>query len=155
MLKRTVTIFVLLLVLVIFAACATPAELLAEIKAQQTAVAEQWAEALKNRDGQAQYALLTEEQQKNFYDELSKQNGENEVNWLIGSSDFIIENYQVDVTTKETLVTYRAKDPDGNIYIMVEKLSFKQVKDNWLINDYQTVVDYIDEQSYNKQAENQ
>ena len=154
MLKRTGTIFVLLLVLVIFAACATPAELLAEIKAQQTAVAEQWAEALKNRDGEAQYALLTEEQQKRFYEELQEQSGK-DVNWVIGSSDFIIENYQVDVTTKETLVTYRAKDLDGNIFIMVEKLSFKQVKDNWLINDYQTVVDYIDEQSYNKQAENQ
>lgn len=155
MLKRTATIFALLLVLVIFAACATPAELLAEIKAQQTVVAEQWAEALKNRDGEARYVLLTEEQQKRFYEELQEQSGKEEVNWVIGGSSPWVIDYQIEVANNEALITYNTTTSQQVNYILQEKISFKQVKDNWLINDYQTVVDYIDEQSYNEQAENQ
>jgi len=154
MLKRSILTISLLLATVMFVACSTPAELLAEIKEEQTAVAEQWAEALKNRDGEARYALLTEEQQQRFYEELQAQSGK-DVNWVIGVSSPWVVDYQIEVSNNEALITYNTTTSQQVNYILQEKISFKQVKDNWLINDYQTVVDYIDEQSYNKQAENQ
>jgi|GEM_PF-4054242 len=154
MLKRIIAVTSLLLALTIFSSCSTPAELLSDIKEQQNTVAQQWAEALKARDGEARYILLTEEQQQRFYEELQAQSGDSEVNWVIGVSSPWVVDYQVEVANNEALITYHTTTSAEVSYILQEKLSFKQVKDKWLINNYQTVVDYLDEESYNKQSEN-
>lgn len=83
-------------------------------------VAEKWAEAVKNRDGRAQYELMTPALQKRVYDEFSG------LNWVTGTSSPWVERYSVEETDAGARVTMDYASSAGDEGAYVQDLSFAE-----------------------------
>lgn len=71
------------------------------------ATVQTWAEAVKNRDGKAQYALYTKDYQKEVYDEL------NGLNWVTGTSSPWVDAWVVTEPAAGITVTFHTATSTG------------------------------------------
>lgn len=78
----------------------------------------QWAEAVKNRDGRAQYALLSSGQQKESYD------GYVSFDWVTGASSPWVDDYTVKLTSTGAVITYKWASSTGPDGVSVTTLTF-------------------------------
>ena len=81
-------------------------------------IAEQWAEAVKKRDGKAQYALMSPKCQAAVYDEYSSSH------WSTGVSSPWVESYAVSANQTGATVTYRYATSTGFAGTYKQTLSF-------------------------------
>jgi hypothetical protein len=92
-------------------------------------IAGKWAEAVKNRDGKAQYDLLSAERQSAVYDEY------NANHWTTGTSSPWVENYVVKASGNEAIITYDYATSTGSAGKYQQTLSFI-VEDGTYYIDY-------------------
>lgn len=84
------------------------------------AVATQWAQAVKNRDGKAQFALLSSRYQSQGYGKYS------ENYWVIGTSSPWVESYKIFEKQNSVTVTFRYATSTGFAGDYEQTLSFVQ-----------------------------
>jgi beta-lactamase regulating signal transducer with metallopeptidase domain len=100
-------------------------------------IAEKWAEAVKNRDGKAQYDLLSAERQAAVYDEYDANH------WTTGTSSPWVESYEVKVGGNEAIITYDYATSTGSAGKYRQTLSFI-VEDGTYYIDYFTKPENIE-----------
>lgn len=83
-------------------------------------VAEDWAKAVKDRDGKVQYALMTPELQKTVYDEFSG------LNWSTGTSSPWVEDYTVQKTDTGAEVVFNYATSTGSAGSYRQELTFRE-----------------------------
>ncbi len=83
-------------------------------------LAGRWAEAVKNRDGKAQYALMTKDLQESVYDEFSG------LNWVTGTSSPWVESYTIQATDSGAKVSFRLATSTGSAGSCSRNLSFSK-----------------------------
>lgn len=86
-------------------------------------IAEDWAKAVKSRDGKAQYDLMTPELQKSVYDEFSG------LNWATGTSSPWVENYTVQETGDGADVVFDYATSTGYAGSYRQELTFEKQDD--------------------------
>lgn len=82
-------------------------------------IANTWAEAVKNRDGKAQYVLMTKEFQKKVYEEFKG------LNWVTGTSSPWVESYTVTAQDGGARVTFAYATSTGPAGSYSQDLTFK------------------------------
>lgn len=85
-------------------------------------VAEKWAEAVKKRDGKAQYSLMSKKLQSKVYGDFSAEH------WRTGTSSPWVESYEVSVGQNIAAVSFRYASTTGFAGDYEQTLSF--VKEN-------------------------
>lgn len=113
------------------------------------AVASQWAEALKERDGKARYALLSADAKAPYYEALAAQNG-TEHPWTIGVSSPWVVDYEIVFDGTEAVITYRTETSDWEIYIYQEALKLTEEHGRTVVQGYGVTVEYLREDLYEK-----
>lgn len=93
-------------------------------------VAGKWAEAVKMRDGKAQYDLLSPECQSAVYDEY------NANHWSTGTSSPWVESYEISVDQDSATITYRYAASTGFAGAYEQTLSFVQQDGKYSIDDF-------------------
>lgn len=83
-------------------------------------VTEDWAKAVKGRDGRTQYALMTPELQKSVYDEFSG------LNWSTGTSSPWVESYTVQKTDTGAEVIFDYATSTGPAGSYRQDLTFQE-----------------------------
>lgn len=84
-------------------------------------LANTWAEAVKNRDGKAQYDLMTSALQKSVHDQLS------ELNWVTGTSSPWVEQYSTQETDTGARVILEYASSNGSAGSYQQDLTFEKV----------------------------
>ena len=112
-------------------------------------VASQWAEALKERDGKARYALLSADAKAPYYEALTEQNG-TEYPWTIGVSSPWVVDYEIALDGAEAVITYRTETSDRETYIYQEALKLTEEHGRTVIQGYGVTVEYLREDLYEK-----
>lgn len=84
-------------------------------------LADKWAEAVKNRDGKAQYELMTPALQKSVHDEFSG------LNWVTGTSSPWVERYSAQETDTGARVTLEYATSTGSAGSYRQDLAFETV----------------------------
>ena len=134
-------------------------------------VASQWAEALKERDGKARYALLSADAKARYallsadakaryallsadakapyYEALTAQNG-TEYPWTIGVSSPWVVDYEIALDGAEAVITYRTETSDRETYIYQEALKLTEEHGRTVIQGYGVTVEYLREDLYEK-----
>lgn len=113
------------------------------------AVAAQWAEALKARDGKARYALLSADAKPPYYEALAAQNG-TEHPWTIGVSSPWVVSYEIALEGAEAVITYRTETSDQETYIYQEALKLAVENGQAVVRAYGVTVEYLREDLYEK-----
>ncbi len=83
------------------------------------ALAGQWAAAVKDRDGKAQYALMTKALQEQVRDEFEG------LNWVTGTSSPWVEDYQVEALADGVRVTFELATSTGPAGSYYQDLTFE------------------------------
>ena len=112
-------------------------------------VASQWAEALKERDGEARYALLSADAKGPYYEALAAQNG-TEHPWTIGVSSPWVVDYEIVFGGTEAVITYRTETSDRETYIYQEALKLAEEHGRTVVQGYGVTVEYLREDLYEK-----
>lgn len=112
-------------------------------------VASQWAEAMKERDGEARYALLSADAKAPYYEALAAQNG-TEHPWTIGVSSPWVVDYEIALDGAEAVITYRTETSDRETYIYQEALKLTEEHGRTVIQGYGVTVEYLREDLYEK-----
>jgi hypothetical protein len=93
-------------------------------------LAETWANAVKNRDGRTQYALMTKALQQSVYDEFT------ELNWVTGTSSPWVESFMVKVKNGGASVIFRYETSTGPAGSYKHDLTFAredgELKISWI-----------------------
>jgi hypothetical protein len=100
-------------------------------------ISEEWAEALKNRDGKTRYELMAPESKADYYNSLIEINGEVEYPWVIGWSSPYVESYDIKINDTSAVITYVTKtqsEPDE--YIYREQLFFTNIDGKTFVSEY-------------------
>lgn len=84
-------------------------------------IANKWAEAVKNRDGKAQYDLMTSALQKSVHDQFSG------LNWVTGTSSPWVERYSTQETDTGVQVTLEYASSTGSAGSYQQDLTFEEV----------------------------
>ncbi len=84
-------------------------------------IANKWAEAVKNRDGKAQYDLMTSALQKSVHDQFSG------LNWVTGTSSPWVERYSTQETDTGARVTLEYASSSGSAGSYRQDLTFEEV----------------------------
>ncbi|MET0017557.1 hypothetical protein [Oscillibacter sp.] len=84
-------------------------------------IANTWAEAVKNRDGKAQYDLMTSALQKSVHDQFSG------LNWVTGTSSPWVERYSTQETDAGARVTLEYASSAGSAGSYQQDLTFEEV----------------------------
>ena len=84
-------------------------------------IANKWAEAVKSRDGKAQYDLMTTALQKSVYDQFSG------LNWVTGTSSPWVERYSTQETDTGVRVTLEYASSTGSAGSYQQDLTFEEV----------------------------
>ena len=108
---------------------ASPTDSFSELRT----LAGEWAEAVKNRDGKAQYALLSPKCQAAVYDEYSAGH------WSTGTSSPWVESYEISVDRNRknsAAVTYRYATSTGFAGDYEQTLSFAEQNGKFLIDGF-------------------
>jgi len=93
-------------------------------------MANQWGEAVQNRDGKAQYDLMSPELQKRVYE------GYQERNWVTGQSSPWVDGYTVKPGDNTAAVTYTYMTSTGFAGYYLQMLSFVTENGQSTISDY-------------------
>jgi hypothetical protein len=93
-------------------------------------LANQWGEAVQNRDGKAQYDLMSSELQKRVYV------GYQERNWVTGQSSPWVDGYTVKPGDNTAVVTYTYMTSTGFAGYYLQTLSFVTENGQSTISDY-------------------
>jgi hypothetical protein len=93
-------------------------------------MANQWGEAVQNRDGKAQYDLMSSELQKRVYV------GYQERNWVTGQSSPWVDGYTVKPGDNTAVVTYTYMTSTGFAGYYLQTLSFVTENGQSTISDY-------------------
>lgn len=102
--------------------------------------AEAWAEALKNRDGLARFALMASDSKAAYYDALKAQNGE-ENPWTIGVSSPYVVSYDVQVSDDAAaVITYRMETSEPEEYVYQEELLLQEEEGKTAVREYTVTV---------------
>ena len=112
-------------------------------------VASQLAEALKERDGKARYALLSADAKAPYYEALTAQNG-TEYPWTIGVSSPWVVDYEIALDGAEAVITYCTETSDRETYICQEALKLTEEHGRTVIQGYGVTVEYLREDLYEK-----
>ncbi len=112
-------------------------------------VASQWAEALKERDGEARYALLSADAKAPYYEALTAQNG-TEYPWTIGVSSPWVVDYEIALDGAEAVITYCTETSDRETYIYQEALKLAEEDGRTVVQGYGVTVEYLREDLYEK-----
>ena len=95
--------------------------------------AKAWAEAVKTRNGAWQYALLSPELQKEYYDSLK------EMNWITGVSSpwidkyKVTERYRIDEELYRFAVEFTYTDSTKSNFTTKEYITVRKYEDAWLV----------------------
>ena len=96
--------------------------------------AEAWAEGVKTRNGAWQYAVLSPELQKEYYDRFA------ETNWITGTSSpwiekyRVTERYRVDDELYRFEVEFTYRDSTESTFTTKEYITVRKYEDAWLIS---------------------
>lgn len=93
-------------------------------------IAGKWAEAVKNRDGKAQYDLMSPKCQSTVYDEYSSNH------WSTGTSSPWVESYEVSADQTGAAVIYRYATSTGFAGSYEQTLSFVEQNGNYSIDGF-------------------
>jgi hypothetical protein len=93
-------------------------------------LANQWGEAVQNRDGKAQYDLMSPELQKRVYE------GYQERNWVTGQSSPWVDGYTVKPGDNTAVVTYTYMTSTGFAGYYLQTLSFVTENGQLTISNY-------------------
>ena len=93
-------------------------------------IAEKWAEAVKNRDGKAQYALLSTELKKKVYVEYK------DLHWVTGVSSPWVDGFTVKPGDKTAVISYMYMTSDGFAGYYRQTLSFSKENGHLKVSDY-------------------
>lgn len=91
-----------------------------ETAIKMNTVASQWAHAIQNRDGRAQYELLNANLQTEFYDYYEA------VNWVTGVSSPWVNSYTVEISGNRAVVFYEGMTSQGFAGYTIDNLSFSE-----------------------------
>ncbi len=101
--------------------------------------AETWAQGVKTRNGALQYAVMTPELQKEWYQQLA------ESNWSTGTSSPWVEKYEViekssiDEQTVKYEVVFTYTDSTQSTFSMREYVTVKKQGASWLVSSLEKV----------------
>lgn len=90
----------------------------------------QWAEAVRNRDGKAQYDLMSSALQKKVYED------EQERHWVTGQSSPWVDSYSVKPGDHTAVVTYTYMTSEGFAGFYEQTLTFAQTNGGFVISDF-------------------
>ena len=93
-------------------------------------MANQWAEAVKNRGGKEQYDLMSPELKKKVYKDYQKRN------WITGQSSPWVDGFTVKPGDNTAMITYTYMTSDGFAGCYLQTLSFAMEKGKLTISDY-------------------
>ena len=93
-------------------------------------LANQWGEAVQNRDGKAQYDLMSPELQKRVYESYQERN------WVTGQSSPWVDGYTVKPGDNTAVVTYTYMTSTGFAGYYLQTLSFVTENGQLTISDY-------------------
>jgi bla regulator protein BlaR1 len=93
-------------------------------------MANQWGEAVQNRDGKAQYNLMSLGLQKKVYEDYQERN------WVTGRSSPRVDGYTVKPGDKTAVITYTYMTSDGFAGYYLQTLSFVTENGQLTISDY-------------------
>jgi beta-lactamase regulating signal transducer with metallopeptidase domain len=93
-------------------------------------LANQWGEAVQNRDGKAQYDLMSPELQKRVYEDYQNRN------WVTGQSSPWVDGYMVKPGDNTAVVTYTYMTSTGFAGYYLQTLSFVTENGQLTISDY-------------------
>jgi len=113
----------------------TTNEKITEQIAQQAKV---WAEALKTRDGEPRYEMMSEHAREKFRQEQIARAGEN-WNFNIGYSSPWVIDYNIEIDGNIATITYLTRTSEPANYSTQETVTFKQEGDSLFVDDYTTV----------------
>jgi len=93
-------------------------------------LANQWGKAVQNRDGKAQYDLMSPELQKRVYEDYQNRN------WVTGQSSPWVDGYTVKPGDHTAVVTYTYMTSTGFAGYYLQTLSFVMENGQSVISDY-------------------
>jgi len=93
-------------------------------------MANQWGKAVQNRDGKAQYDLMSSELQKRVYEDYQNRN------WVTGQSSPWVDGYTVKPGDNTAVVTYTYMTSTGFAGYYLQTLSFVTENGQLTISDY-------------------
>lgn len=98
-----------------------------------------WAEALKTRDGQPRYDMMTEGMQKAFIeDQKALINDGDNWNYVIGVSSPQTLAYDIFLADNNAYIIYYQTDSSGMRYAIGEKITFEQTGEEILVSSSET-----------------
>ena len=107
-----------------------PSSSQADTLEQIRTIAGKWAEAVKMRDGKAQYNLLSPKCQSAVYNDYSAEG------WVTGVSSPWVESYEVSVGRNSATVTYRYATSTGFAGFYAQTLTFVEQNGKWYIDSF-------------------
>lgn len=121
--------------------------------------ANQWAEAVKNRDGKAQYNLMSQDLQKRVHNDFQERN------WVTGQSSPWVDGFTVKPGDNTATVTYTYMTSDGFAGYYLQTLTFSKGNGQYMISNFTdprqangqnqgTVIAYLDDGSTWLSADN-
>lgn len=119
-------------------------ELLSGNSDEIVAAANTWAEALKTRDGQPRYEIMTPAMQEQFV-EGQKQIAGEAWNYVIGYSSPKTVSYDISLDGNTVLITYLQEDNTGEQYILKEKITLEKIDGKILVSAAEDIIEDIDE----------
>ena len=113
------------------------------------ATSENWAKALKNRDGKSRYELMAPESKADYYNSLVEINGDIEYPWVIGWSSPYVESYDIKTSGTSAVITYITKyQSEPEEYVYQEQLSFINVEGKTFVSKYNVTVSVLRKDLY-------
>jgi len=100
-------------------------------------LAKVWAEALKTRDGEPRYEMMSERARKKFEQEQINTSGE-DWNYIIGNSSPWITEYSIQIEGMIANITYVTQTSEPASYSAYETVTFKQEGHTFVVDDYST-----------------
>lgn len=112
----------------------------AEKEEKMIELTEDWANALKTRDGKPRYEMMSDKAKQKFEQEQIKRSGEN-WNYNIGDSSPWVVSYDIEIEGMTANIVYTMKTSDPASYYKREILTFARQNDNLVVDDYQSIED--------------
>lgn len=112
----------------------------AEKEEKMIELTEDWANALKTRDGKPRYEMMSNKAKQKFEQEQIQRSGEN-WNYNIGDSSPWVVSYDIEIEGMTANIVYTMKTSDPASYYKREILTFARQNDNLVVDDYQSIED--------------
>lgn len=112
----------------------------AEKEEKMIELTEDWANALKTRDGKPRYEMMSNKAKQKFEQEQIQRSGEN-WNYNIGDSSPWVVSYDIEIEGMTANIVYTMKTSEPASYYKREILTFARQNDNLVVDDYQSIED--------------